>query len=337
MRWILVEIRTADPKLLFVRIDPLPQEFTPGASLRACLTLHAHKISCEPMAIATAAAPTMVGAVRGSLVAADELLPVIIAESAGYARRKPGVVHRAKRIVQLPSEFPIHASDHVVLQRHTGLLRGFRILPPEVLGNVFRQSFDDGPRLALVLDLHFDLLVHFDGVDLWRPPVQRPEVLVDADVRLGARIESFGAYGRRVLHGISRTRRRGQRGWRGWLRHRRRVGQGSVAAPRIGDYRASCVLGFVSLRIRRAQRRNCYWYRRGLRHRRRVGQSGAAAGDISNGDTMLALCCCSGCVDVFGEGGRRCCLNWCSGALDAERTEASEPGPYPTGESDRSA
>src|SRR5262249_47759044 len=49
-----------------------------------------------------------------------------------------------------------------------------------------------------------DPLFHLDGVDLWRPLVQRPEVLVGADVRLGARIESFGAYGRLggVLHRI---------------------------------------------------------------------------------------------------------------------------------------
>jgi hypothetical protein len=55
---------------------------------------------------------------------------------------------------------------------------------------------------------------------------------------------------------------------------------------------------------------------------------------------MLAQCCCSGCVDVFGAGGRRCCptdLDRRFGALDAERIEASEPGPDPTGESDRSA
>src|SRR6516164_9102339 len=109
MRWILVEIRPADPKFFFVRVDPFPQDFTPRASL--------------------------------------------------------------------------------------------------------------GTRLALALDLNLDPLLHLDGVDLWRPLVQRPEVLVDADVRLGARIEHFGAYGRPggVLHRISRTHRRERRGWRGWL------------------------------------------------------------------------------------------------------------------------
>src|SRR5262245_50934989 len=209
MRWILVEIRTTDPKLFFVRIDPLPQDFTPLAPLRPCLALHAHEIGRKPMPIATAEAPAMVRAVRRSLFAAYELLPVIIAESASYARRKPGVVHRAKRIIQLPSEAPIHASDHIVLQRQFGFLRGYRILPREVLSDVFRQSFDDGPRLAFALDLHLDPLLHLDGVDLRRPLIQRPEVLVDADVRLGARIESFGACGRPggTLHRISWTHR----------------------------------------------------------------------------------------------------------------------------------
>src|SRR5215469_5387214 len=265
MRWILVEIRSPDPKLFFVRVDPLPQDFTPRASLGTRLALHAHEIGRKPMAIATAAAPAMVRAVRRSLDAVCELLPVIVAESAGYARRKPGLVHRAKRIVQLASEVPIDASDHVILERHAGFLRGFRILPPEVLRNVLRQSFDDGPRFALVLDLHLDLLLHLDGVDLWRPLVQRPEVLVDTDVRLWARIESFGAYGRPggVLRRIGRTHCSERRGWRGWLRHRRRVGQSGAAAPRIGDFDgASRLLGFVSLRIRRAQRRDCHWYRR---------------------------------------------------------------------------
>ena len=60
MRWILVEIRACDPKLFFVRVGPLPQDFTRRASLRTCLALHAHGIGRKPMAIATAAAPAMV-------------------------------------------------------------------------------------------------------------------------------------------------------------------------------------------------------------------------------------------------------------------------------------
>jgi hypothetical protein len=48
---------------------------------------------------------------------------------------------------------------------------------------------------------------------------------------------------------------------------------------------------------------------------------------------------CSGRVDVFGAGGRRSCptdLDRRSCALDAERTEAGELDPEPTGDSARS-
>ena len=60
MRRILVEIRSTDPKFFFVRVDPLPQDFAPRASLRARLALHAHKIGRKPVAVATAATPAMV-------------------------------------------------------------------------------------------------------------------------------------------------------------------------------------------------------------------------------------------------------------------------------------
>ena len=59
-RWILVEIRSPDPEIFFVRVDPLPQDFTPRASLRGRLALHAHEIGRKTMAIAAAAAPAMV-------------------------------------------------------------------------------------------------------------------------------------------------------------------------------------------------------------------------------------------------------------------------------------
>ena len=55
---------------------------------------------------------------------------------------------------------------------------------------------------------------------------------------------------------------------------------------------------------------------------------------------MLVQCCRSRGINVVGAGGRRRCptdLDRRSGALGAEQTEASEPGPDPTGESDRSA
>jgi len=55
---------------------------------------------------------------------------------------------------------------------------------------------------------------------------------------------------------------------------------------------------------------------------------------------MLAQCYCSGRVGVFGAGGRRWRpteIDRRSDALNAERTEASESGPDPTGENDRAA
>src|SRR5215813_9787826 len=60
MRWVLIEIWSPNPKFFFVRVDPLPQDVTPRASLRTGGTLHTHEIGRKPMAIATAAAPAMV-------------------------------------------------------------------------------------------------------------------------------------------------------------------------------------------------------------------------------------------------------------------------------------
>src|SRR5262245_43362107 len=116
MWWILVEVRSPDTKLFLVRIDPFPQNVARGAPLCTCLALHAHEIGSKPVTITTAATSAVVRTVGRSLVASRDLLSVIIAERAGYARRKAGVLHRMKRIIQLPFEVPIHASDHVVLQ-----------------------------------------------------------------------------------------------------------------------------------------------------------------------------------------------------------------------------
>src|SRR5262249_38019626 len=60
MRWVLIEIWSPNPKFFFVRVDPLPQNVTPRASLSTRIALHAHEIGRKPMAIATAAAPAMV-------------------------------------------------------------------------------------------------------------------------------------------------------------------------------------------------------------------------------------------------------------------------------------
>src|SRR5712691_11667289 len=84
------------------------------------------------MGIAAAAAPAVVGAVASSVVAGCERLPVIIAKAASDARGEPGLVHRAKRMVELQFEAFIHASDHVIHERHADFLCRLRILPREV-------------------------------------------------------------------------------------------------------------------------------------------------------------------------------------------------------------
>ena len=60
MRWIKVEIRTADAELCTVGIDPFPQLFACPVSLRTCLTLYAHDIGRHAMTIAAAQAAAMV-------------------------------------------------------------------------------------------------------------------------------------------------------------------------------------------------------------------------------------------------------------------------------------
>ena len=60
MRGVSIEIRAPDPKLLLVRIDPLPQLFARGESLHTGLALDAHEIDGKPVAVAAAAAPAMV-------------------------------------------------------------------------------------------------------------------------------------------------------------------------------------------------------------------------------------------------------------------------------------
>ena len=71
-------------------------------------------------------------------------------------------------------------------------MRRDRVLPSEVCDDVVRDGLGDGPRLALlVLDRRLDLRRHLVGIDLGRAFVQRPEVLVDADVDHQAFVERF--------------------------------------------------------------------------------------------------------------------------------------------------
>ena len=159
--------------------------------------------------------------------------------------------------------------------------------------------------LPLFLTVILICSVTLFGVDLGRALVQRPEVFVDADVRLVARIESFGVTvalawfctGSVGLTAANRTDTAAGRG----------IGRGSdkAALPipvSATFHRADCLLGFVSQRIWRAQRCDWHGWRGGPRHRRRVGQSGAAARYIGNGDTVLARCGCLGASTCSARG-----------------------------------
>src|SRR6266702_2852731 len=83
-------------------------------------------------------------------------------------------IHRSKSIIQLQFEAPIHASDHVIHERHADFLCRLRILPREVLVDELYNSFDDSPRFSLLLDRHLYPLRHLDGIDFRGPLVHRP-------------------------------------------------------------------------------------------------------------------------------------------------------------------
>src|SRR5262249_42534116 len=52
-------------------------------------------------------------------------------------------------------------------------------------------GFRDSAGLAVLLDCRLDLFLHFDGIDLRRAVVHRPEILVDALFAQDALIRSF--------------------------------------------------------------------------------------------------------------------------------------------------
>ena len=56
MRGVSIEIRPSDSKLLPVRIDPLPEGFGGGETLRPRRTVDAHNIRRKPVAVAAAEA-----------------------------------------------------------------------------------------------------------------------------------------------------------------------------------------------------------------------------------------------------------------------------------------
>src|SRR6266404_9343287 len=143
------------------------------------------------MAIAAAQASAMVGAIGRGLVAARDRLPIVIAEATRHTRSKPGVVQRAKEMIQPQSEASVHPSDHVLRYRHASFLCGVRILPRKVLIHELGNSFRDGAALAVLLDCYLDPFLHFDRIDLCRAFVHRPEILVDTLFAQDALVRSF--------------------------------------------------------------------------------------------------------------------------------------------------
>src|SRR5438874_11308763 len=103
------------------------------------------------MAIAAAQASAMVGAIGRGLVAACDRLPVVIAEATRHTRSKPGVIQRAKEIIQPHFEASVHPADHVLGHGYASFFGGVRILPGEVLIQDFRNSFLDLGPLAVIL------------------------------------------------------------------------------------------------------------------------------------------------------------------------------------------
>src|SRR5262249_46416780 len=197
-----------------------PQEFARNISLGTRRAFYADDIGCKPVAIAATKTPAVIRPVARGFQAGCYRLSVIIAECAGYARRKPGLLKRAKRVIELHFEAAIHAADHVVLHRHAGFFRRLRILPGEILIDELGHTLHDRSRFAVLFDAHLLLLGHLDGVELGRALIRRPQVLIDADVRHQALVESFkrvhGLLGLvlldLVLRRIGHARRRDLRG-----------------------------------------------------------------------------------------------------------------------------
>src|SRR5439155_17187588 len=104
------------------------------------------------MAIAAAKASAMVGAIGRGLVAACDRLPVVIAEATRHTRSKPGVVQRAKEMIQPHFEGPVHPTDHVLRHGHASFFGGMWILPRKVLIHELGNSFRDSAALAVLLD-----------------------------------------------------------------------------------------------------------------------------------------------------------------------------------------
>src|ERR1700692_4258084 len=85
MRGIPIEIRPSDPKLLPVCIDPIPEGFAGGQSLRPCRAIDAHDIRRKPTSVTSTKAASVIGPIVSRLKAACNGLAIVVAECAGNA------------------------------------------------------------------------------------------------------------------------------------------------------------------------------------------------------------------------------------------------------------
>src|SRR5262249_41146892 len=117
------------------------------------------------------------------------------------------VVEGAKGAIKRQLEPMIHSADDVLLERHATFLRGGWILPRKVLiGELYNGSCDNG---GFAFPFYSDLFLFgdFRRINFRRSVVQRPKILVDADVGCPAFI---GRLGQTDFRGFRANRRFGE-------------------------------------------------------------------------------------------------------------------------------
>src|SRR5205814_2446911 len=119
VRRVLIQIGPPDSELVAVAIDPLPQVFARAPSFGTGRALDAHEVGRKPTPIAAAQGAAMIRTIACGLEAACNRLPVIIAEGTGDARLEPGRVQGAQKMIELDPKAPIHASNHILGNRHS--------------------------------------------------------------------------------------------------------------------------------------------------------------------------------------------------------------------------
>src|SRR5436190_8277204 len=101
MRRIAIEIRSPDPELFSIGIDPFPEDFGRGPALRPTGAVDACDVGCKPVAIAAAKTAAVIRPFACRFQAARDRLSVVVAEGAGDARLQSGILRSLKHIKQL--------------------------------------------------------------------------------------------------------------------------------------------------------------------------------------------------------------------------------------------